>query len=193
MSLINLWSRKQDKQQLFESLLAPYIEHLYKLAYRFRGNQADAEDLVQDLLIKLYPRTQEMSGVENLKPWLDKILYHLFIDQKRKESRSPINLKSEDLDENTETNHPLTFINTQSQENDRYLEQVFQALNELNSDQHSLIILHDLEGYTLSELEQMLETPIGTLKSRLNRARGKLRELLMEPNSNSQRYKQMRG
>ena len=99
-------------------------------------------------------------------------------------------MKSEDINEDTQT---LPFASSISQEDNRYIEQVSRALNELNANQRSLIILHDLEGYTLSELETMLETPIGTLKSRLNRARAKLRELLMEPISDTQRFKQMRG
>lgn len=193
MKLLNLWTKTQNQATEFERLLSPHIEHLYKLAYRFCGQQSDAEDLVQELLVKLYPKTQEISHIENLKPWLDKTLYHLFIDQKRKASRSPVDLKNEDLTENLENEASLPNHQTTSQEDDRFLQQVAKALLTLNPDQRSLIVMHDLEGYTLSELENLLATPIGTLKSRLSRARGKLKASLAEPNITTQRYKQMRG
>ena len=67
----------------FEDLLRPQVEYLYRLAWRFTGSVADAEDLVQDVLIKLFPRTQELLDIEKLRPWLARVLYHQYIDSVR--------------------------------------------------------------------------------------------------------------
>src|SRR5258706_361300 len=74
----------------FEDLLRPQVEYLYRLAWRFTGSVADAEDLVQDVLIKLFPRTQELLEIEKLRPWLARVLYNQFVDSVRRQARSPI-------------------------------------------------------------------------------------------------------
>src|SRR6266850_6068124 len=73
----------------FEDLLRPQVEYLYRLAWRFTGSVADAEDLVQDVLIKLFPRTRELLEIERLRPWLARVLYRQFVDSIRKQARSP--------------------------------------------------------------------------------------------------------
>ena len=78
----------------FEALLQPHVAVLYRHAFRLTGNVSDAEDLVQDLLVKLYPRRRELTKIEKLRPWLFKVLYRLFIDQRRKASRNPLHLVS---------------------------------------------------------------------------------------------------
>ncbi|MDH5407967.1 MAG: RNA polymerase sigma factor [Gammaproteobacteria bacterium] len=164
----------------FEQLLQPHVQHLYQLAYRFCQNQDDAEDLVQDVLIKLYPRYKELQTIQNLRPWLAKVLYRQFVDQYRQKERSPLNLVS-DYQSLLETQADKSEIEPENAAETTQLQhQLQQVLATLNSDQHAVVILHDVEGFTLSELEIILDTPIGTLKSRLNRARGQLRKLLQE-------------
>lgn len=175
--LSSIWSRKYSDGESFEAIVAPYMDRLYRLAYRFTGKRENAEDLVQELLVRMYPRLKELRAVEKPGPWLAKSLYHLFIDETRRENRSPISLLAEsaiELENVACVNAgPESFLH-----NERWLEQVEQAVYHLNPDQRSLVALHDMEGYTLSELADMLDTPIGTLKSRLHRARSMLRELL---------------
>ncbi|MFQ5488882.1 MAG: RNA polymerase sigma factor, partial [Gammaproteobacteria bacterium] len=84
MAKILGFSSKRADQAHFERLLRPHLEQLYRLAYRFTGNATDAEDLVQDLLIKIYPRREELKQVEKLRPWLARVMYNLFIDHKRR-------------------------------------------------------------------------------------------------------------
>jgi len=68
------------------------MSHLYRVAYRFTGAQADAEDLLQDLMIKVYQRPDDLDGVERLRPWLTRVMYRMFIDNRRRYARSPIHL-----------------------------------------------------------------------------------------------------
>jgi RNA polymerase sigma-70 factor (ECF subfamily) len=167
----------------FEAVLAPHIEHLYRLAYRFTGNRADAEDLVQDLLVKLYPRRAELAAIDYLQPWLVRALYNLFIDSVRRAGRSPLTDASGD-----EVLPALEDVPARDPEDPLLQQRLQQALLALNADQRSLIVLHDIEDYTLQELEQLLDAPVGTLKSRLHRARARLRGLLaMEPSGARQR------
>lgn len=164
-------------------MLAPHIEHLYRLAYRFTGNRPDAEDLVQDLLVKLYPRRAELAGIEHLQPWLVRALYNLFIDTVRRAGRNPLAAASGD-----DALPGLEDVPQRAPEDLLLQQQLERALLELNPDQRSLIVLHDIEDYTLQELEQLMDTPIGTLKSRLHRARARLRgRLAMEPSAARER------
>ncbi len=171
---------------VFEDMVAPHIEQLYRLAFRFTGVREEAEDLVQDLLIRLYPRREELAAVDNLRPWLARVLYRLYIDRIRAAGRSPLDSR----DPETEVDQQEDGTPGPDQLTDRVLtrERLQRALAELNQDQRILLSLHDVEGYTLAELVDILETPIGTLKSRLNRARARVRESVsMEPFRDSRR------
>lgn len=161
----------------FETLLSPHLERLYRLAYRFTGDRNDAEDLVQDLLTHLYPRRAELVQVRDLAPWLARALYHRFVDTWRHRNNDPLQGAADEdvlaaLADPRGDAHGDTLLQAR----------LSAALAQLNADQRAVIALHDIEGYTLDEIETLLETPLGTLKSRLHRARRQLRELLgMEP------------
>jgi len=179
---------RRNNQDRFTALLAPHIDYLYRLAYRFTGQRADAEDLVQELLTKLYPRRGELEQIELLRPWLARTLYHHFIDQVRRNQRSPLHeaLEMAALENNA---IPAAEQPDGAAETADLNHQLAKALDTLNPDQRALIALHDMEGYTLIELQTMLDTPLGTLKSRLHRARAALRTALgMEPFAEGERY-----
>jgi len=170
----------------FENLIAPHIERLFRLAYRYCGEVQKAEDLVQDLLLKLYPRRQELHQIDALGPWLARSLYNHFIDTTRREQRSPLHASVSD--------EVLSIIPSGGDEPEQELarsdmqRQLEKAMQRLSPEQRALVSLHDIEGYTLQELETMLETPIGTLKSRLHRSRQYLRNALeQEPITSDER------
>lgn len=171
---------KADTGKSFEQLIEPQLPHLYQLAFRFSNNQADAEDLVQDVVIKLLPRSQEMAAIEKLRPWLAKILYRQFIDNYRQKERSPLGLATDNENILLEQAAPYKDNPEQRTEAEKHQHRLQQALQSLNEDQRAVVLLHDVEGYTLAELETILDSPVGTLKSRLNRARGQLREKLQK-------------
>lgn len=166
----------------FETQLRPQFEYLYRISYRFTGNKTDAEDLVQDLLIKLYSRRKELRQVSNLRPWLVRVLYRLFLDNERKQKRSPLRLVKYGRENHAEEpldQIPCSYPDPEQQTQQRNLtERIEQALNRLSKDHRAVIVLHDIEGYLLGELETLLEVPLGTLKSRLHRARANLRDIL---------------
>jgi len=178
-NIFSIWQARKNTEVGFEELVAPHIDRLYRLAYRFSGSQHDAEDLVQELLVKLYPRIKELSKIEKLGPWLSKSLYHLFIDQARRATASPVAL-AEGLGIELEAAACVNAGPDEHMVRQQRTAKLEKALFNLNYDQRTLIAMHDMEGYTLPELASMLDTPLGTLKSRLHRARAGLREQLSE-------------
>jgi RNA polymerase sigma factor (sigma-70 family) len=161
----------------FDELLRPHLNYLYRLSFRFCGNQHDAEDLVQDLLLKLYPRCVELEKVEKLRPWLVTSLYRMFVDSTRRLKRSPLELIDDEVAfYDTVVGHERSA--NQELAEDQRINIIQQAFQRLSEDHRVLITLHDIEGYRLVELEQMLDVPVGTLKSRIHRARSRLRTML---------------
>ncbi len=186
----NIWPFGRSEQSQFEELLKPHLGRLYSLGFRLTGQRDDAEDLVQDVLLKLFPRLEELQNIEKLGPWLARVLYRHFVDKLRSKQRSPLQLVGED--DSTLDNHTDTTPGPAASNDLLILQHKLQhSLSLLNEDQRILVILHDVEGYTLPEIHAMYDVSIGTLKSRLNRARSRLRALLknMEPSDAEQRVK----
>lgn len=192
MTLFNFFKPSRESQ--FSRQIQPHLQRLYKQAYRLTANQDDAEDLVQDLLLRLYEKKIDLDTIEKLFSWLLRSLYHQFIDNCRKKSRRPIDDKEEKSDEiiasmwdEQESPHLI-------HEQTNSTKKLQDAINNLKPNQQALISLHDMEGYSLSELSEILELPLGTLKSRLHRARHTLRDQLsqdqnlMEPFVKNKRF-----
>ncbi len=169
---------RPSRQKRFEKQVRPHLQRLYQYAYRLTGNADDAEDIVQTLLMRTYDKQIELEHLENPKTWLLKSLYHQFIDFTRQQKRNPSVPGNEDGSEMLQhTNDPAPgpaqhLVHTQLSL------QLTNVLNQLNEEHRQLILLHDLEGYTLVEISEIMETPVGTLKSRLHRCRKTLRELI---------------
>lgn len=178
----------QRKSLRFEQQIHPHLTRLHRYASRLTGDSADAEDLVQELLLSLYRKDIDLAKLNDPTSWLLKSLYHQFIDFTRRQQRNPslpntVDTREllEDLPDDAARAEHLAELKTLQRELNR-------ALASLNPAQKALVILHDMEGYTLNELEYILDTPLGTLKSRLHRAHQALRvELFMEPFSESDR------
>ena len=172
----------ERKRRQFESLVGPLLPDLFRLAFRFTGNRHDADDLVQTVLVKLYPRGGELEKIDSLKPWLAKVLYREFIDSTRREKRwlklvEPLEKNDSDRDYQAGVESTALAPEKLYGQAQRW-ESIELALTSLNSDQRTLVVMHDIEGYTITELTGILELPAGTIKSRLHRARARLRDLL---------------
>ncbi|MBL1278179.1 MAG: sigma-70 family RNA polymerase sigma factor [Ectothiorhodospiraceae bacterium] len=170
-------ANKHGSAARFDELVRPHLTYLYRLAFRFCGNQEDAEDLVQDLMIKLFPRCAELEDVDRLRPWLVTSLYRMFVDGTRRKKRSPMEL----IDDEAafyETIANCESTPSQDLAEDQRITQLQEAFERLSDDHRVLLTLHDIEGYRLVELEKILNVPVGTLKSRIHRARAKMRKML---------------
>ena len=166
------------RSKRFDGLVRPHVLALYQFAYRLLRNRPDAEDLVQDVLAKLYPRTNEMEQVQDLKPWLMRVVYHQFVDVIRKRSRTVATLSEANYLEIVDPTEGPEIQAGMAQLRDR----VRAAVGHLRRDQQLLVGLHLIDGFTLEEVGQMLDVPLGTLKSRLHRTRAELKKTLqLEP------------
>jgi RNA polymerase sigma-70 factor (ECF subfamily) len=186
-NITHFWARLRQGRETgsFENALRPHIRPLYRLAVHYCGNPQEAEELLQELLYRLYMRQSEVLAVEKPRPWLARVLYNLFVDRFRREQLRPAAFSELGWEE--EAANEVAAIPMQSEEQpERELEQnltrerLLASLQKLSPPQRVLVLMHDVEEYTLNELETILETPLGTLKSRLHRARERLRGILLE-------------
>jgi len=160
----------------FEALLRPNLQRLYRLAFRFTGSRADAEDLVQELCTRLLPNVEALRKLDRPGPWLARALHNLYVDQVRQRARSPIESVAELPEVESGAPGPDERVGF-----DMTVERIEAALARMPAEQRAVIAWHDIEGYTLEELADTRDLPLGTLKSRLHRARIVLRRLLKEP------------
>ena len=168
-----------DRADGFEALLKPHLDRMYRLAYRLTGRRHDAEDLVQDTLVKLYRRRDELSSIRELKPWLGRVLFNQFVDDKRRYGRQALHL----VDSNIEPDECAAPASARLEPDavsarDEAAATLTRALSQLSEEHRLVLMLHDVEGYKLTEIQELTGIPVGTVKSRLHRARGRLREIL---------------
>ncbi|GFE81944.1 RNA polymerase sigma factor RpoE [Steroidobacter agaridevorans] len=165
----------------FDHLLREHVPALYRAAYRWTGAVDRAEDLVQELLVRLYPKLDELRGLDRIRPWALRVMYRIFVDQVRRERSSPVQFGSDPPDDSEEEAQELI---DQSAGPAELLEQeltqdrVLVAWERLSEEHRVVLSMHDIEDYSLPELAQIMDVPLGTLKSRLHRARAKLKDLL---------------
>ena len=163
----------------FEQLLRPHMERLYRLAFRLAGNKAEAEDLFQDVLIKMYVRLDDLAEIEDPGTWLSRVLYNHFVDNHRKYSRRRLVVVAESSipGESVEALAGDSNPQTDAERSDNII-RLEAALAQLSEEHRQVVLLHDTEGYKLSEIQELTGDPIGTVKSRLHRARARLRQIL---------------
>lgn len=166
----------------FDHLLREHVPALYRSAYRWTGAVDRAEDLVQELLVRLYPKLEELRGLERIRPWALRVMYRIFVDQVRRERSSPVQFGA-DLPDDSGDDDSHDLIDpaagpAELVEQELTQERVMAAWETLGEEHRVVLSMHDIEDYSLPELAQIMEVPLGTLKSRLHRARARLRELL---------------
>ena len=166
------------RNTLFTRLVRPHLKAMYRMAYRLTQSRVEAEDLVQETLASLIDHTGEMTRVNKLAPWLNKVLYRNFVDFYRRRLRSPIDGSKAWrgdmalMDELPgEGEHQITLARQRD---------LLKALEQLSSEQRDVVLLHDAEEYTALEVSSILGISLGTVKSRLHRGRRRLQALLEE-------------
>ena len=165
----------------FDQLLRPHMPRLSRLAFRLAGNKAEAEDLFQDVLTKIYMRIDDLIEIEQPATWLNRVMYNHFIDNRRRYSRQRLVMVEEARlpGESVEALGGASGPADDLERSDNII-RLEAALAELSDEHRTVILLHDVEGYKLAEIQDVTGDPIGTVKSRLHRARARLRELLTD-------------
>lgn len=173
-SITNLFRSPQSR---YTALVRPHINVLYRMAYRWTQSREEAEDLVQDVLVKLIDHLDEMQAVERLRPWLIKVLYHRYVDTYRRQSRSPVDSEHE-WQADSQLLEEAAADDRDSYDQLEWRQALLRGLETLETAHRDVILLHDVEGYTALEIAEILDISTGTVKSRLHRGREKLKKFL---------------
>lgn len=169
----------QSREAAFERFIAPHFDALYRRAYRLTRDADDAEDLVQELCIRAYRAFDDVKDMDKPIAWLLRVLYRLFVDFARHNACSPVRRLSmvEEEASSIDVASPEPGP-AEHAETDLLRERLHRALNVLPPEEQALLVLHEVEGYSLAEIEEITELPPSTVKSRLHRARVKLGRLM---------------
>ena len=154
-----------------------YADSLHNLARYLTGNDRDAEDLVQETYARAIKGARQFTHGTNLKAWLFRILRNTFISQYRRQHNNPTTGGLDTVDEGgAATVEPQWFLDDPELDRLRSVvaEDIQRALMALGDDARAIILL-DLEGFTEVEVAQIVGCAVGTVKSRLSRARAALR------------------
>lgn len=187
--MAELTQKEIRKQEDFNEEILPHLDALYNFGLRLTSDPNDAEDLVQDTIVKAYRFFSSYEKGTNAKAWLFRILKNSYINNYRRKSKKPQQVDFDEVSTFYETVRAER-TDTSDLEDKMYRElmddDITGALEELPEDFRTVVLLCDVEGFTYEEIANMLDVPIGTIRSRLHRGRNLLKAQLME-------YAQKRG
>jgi RNA polymerase sigma factor (sigma-70 family) len=171
----------KEKSEIFDKEFMPHINSMYNFAYRLTFDQDDANDLVQDTYLKAFRFIDSFEQGTNAKAWLFRILKNSFINDYRKKSKEPAKVDYQEVEayyNSDDVDRQITPDLRVESLQDMIGDEISNALNSLDVDFRTVIILCDLEGFKYDEMAKILDIPIGTVRSRLHRARNLLKEKL---------------
>jgi len=172
---------EKEKQDIFDHEFMPHIHSMYNFGYRLTLDRDDAKDLVQDTYLKAFRFIESFQKGTNAKAWLFRILKNSFINDYRKKSKEPSKVDYQEVEtyyNSDEVDRQITPDLRVESLKDMIGDEISNALNSLDVDFRTVIILCDLEGFKYEEMAKILDIPIGTVRSRLHRARNLLKDKL---------------
>ena len=164
----------------WDSIVRQHTQRIYNLAYRFTGRFDEAEDLTQEIFLKVY-RTLNSYRPESgaLVTWMVRVGRNHIIDHYRKFKTERTHTDSLEVEYEKAEENPARYASpAQVLEQAELSEKVHQALLRISEDLREAVILRDLEEFTYEEIADMLKLPLGTVKSRINRGRAELARIL---------------
>lgn len=168
------YKNEAEKYEKFQSEILIHNDALYSFAYQITQDSDDASDLVQETLLKAFRFFNSFELGTNAKAWLFQILKNTFINQYRKSSREPSKVDYDDVQNFYET-IKAEEVKSKHSVGDAFSsvlnDELLVALNNLPDDFRTIIILADIENYSYEEISEFIDRPIGTVRSRLHRAR----------------------
>lgn len=180
-SIANSSLDQKKLYQEFESEALPHLNALQAYALKLTNDPEDADDLVQDTMLKAFRFFDKFEKGTNCKAWLFQIMKNSFINNYRKHSKEPDKVDYEDV-QNFYENIKADEVKSHHFQGDAFTDilddEIVNALSTLPDDFRTIVFLSDIEGYSYEEIADFLDCPIGTVRSRLHRARKMLYALL---------------
>ena len=163
----------------WEEIVSLYSRRVFNLAYRFTSNVSAAEDLTQEVFIRIYKTLDQYDSKQgDLSNWLMRLARNLIIDDYRHRQRNPQNSMADAVDDHQ---YHLRSVGTSAQreiERKELASQVQEGIDKLPDDLRTCVILRDIEELSYQEIVDVLKIPEGTVKSRINRGRIELAKIL---------------
>jgi len=163
----------------WEDIVSAFSRRIFNLAYRFTSSADAAEDLTQDVFIRIYKTLDQYDSKQgDLANWLMRLARNLIIDDYRHRQRNPQNSMADAVDDHQ---YHLRAVGTSAHkevERKELAAQVQQGIDKLPDDLRTCVILRDIEELTYAEIVDVLKIPEGTVKSRINRGRIELAKIL---------------
>lgn len=178
----------------FEAQMLPHLDALYRTAYSMTKNAGDAEDLVQDTYLRAFQFFHQFQGGTNARAWLFRILTNLYINNYRKKVREPERTSYDDMEDfflynrlsdSQQSGHavsPEQLVVQQVQ-----IEAIKDAIEKLPEEYRETVVLADLNEFSYQEISEILDIPIGTVRSRLSRGRRLVQKAIWAYSDENQR------
>jgi RNA polymerase sigma-70 factor (ECF subfamily) len=168
--------------EAFELLIEDYQKKAFNVAYRMMGNSEDANDLVQEALIRIFKSIKNFKEQSSFSTWVYRIVTNVCLDELRRRKNKftisideDIQLEDGNVKRQIESEGPTPEESLESKE---IQDIVTKAIEELSNEHKTVIVLRDIQGFSYDEISDIMKCPEGTVKSRINRARKALREIL---------------
>lgn len=173
----------ENKHKAFSGLVEPHLPSLYSTALRMTHNKTDAEDLVQDTLFKAYRALEQFQENTNFRAWIFRIMVNTFITGYRKAVKQPQKISFDEMEEFFLYKRLDEQIELQETSKESFLDNFFdddikEALENLPYQFRLVVLLCDVEGFSYNEIAGIIDTPLGTVMSRLYRGRKLLQRYL---------------
>jgi RNA polymerase sigma-70 factor (ECF subfamily) len=175
-----------NEDAAYDELVRTYSPSFFHVAYRMLGDGAEASDAVQEIFLKIFRNIDGFKGEAALKTWMFKIAFSEILNRlrwwKRRGRFATMSLDDQPNGNGTGPGHSVASASPTPEQILQSKEQEFaiqQALGKLSKDHRSIVVLRDIEGFSYNEIADVLGVSVGTVKSRLARARGDLKKSLM--------------
>lgn len=175
---------KQGDMDAFEALILQHEKIVYNIAFRMMDGGEDVKDMAQEVFLKVYRNLDRFDGKSTFSTWIYRIAVNTCIDEIRKrKGKQTYSLDAELEDE--DGNYKKQFADEGGRPEEEMLQkelraEVLAALETLSPEHKAAVILRDIRGYSYEEIAEMMQMPLGTVKSRISRGRAQLKEEILK-------------
>ena len=180
-SIVRTELSDEQRRRLFEAQVMPLTDRLYGAAMRYTRDPVDAQDLLQEAIVKAYRSFHQYQQGTNLKAWLYRVLHTTFLSMYRKQQRRPQENLTDDWGDHTLFDAVVDSGSVEEEVLGAFTDQaVKDALADLPEQFRMAVYLADIEGFAYREIAEIMDTPVGTVMSRIHRGRKGLQQALTE-------------